>query len=1392
MRSGLNVFVTVALLAVSAPLRGAGTTAFEGSILPLLNKYCNGCHSTAKQKGDLDLERFSSVAEIKKHPLIWEGVLEQLANNEMPPKKEPQLPPAQKQQLIAWVQGRLDEVALASAGDPGPVVLRRLSNMEYTYTLRDLTGVASLDPAREFPVDGAAGEGFTNAGAALVMSPALLTKYLDAAKETASHAVLLPEGIRFSASTSSRDWTEETLAEIRAFYGQFSESGGAMAVNLQGVKFDTNAGGRLPVERYLAVLLKERDALRAGRTMAEVAKANALNVKYLTLLWQALQDTKPSILLDAVRARFHKASAGQAGEVAGMIHEWQQALWRFASVGHIGKKNGPTGWQEPVNPLVSRHEMRMKLAAPADGSDVTLYLSTLDAGDGPANDLALWDNARLVAPGRPDLALRDVRAAVEQMAARKKEAVASAVKCLAAAHEADAITTERTNVLKLAAKNGVVPDLLTGWLDCLGIGSAGSVKLGPLLTKKMESTPDYRFIKGWTGEQALSVLANSSDQAVRIPGTMKPHSVATHPSPTLASVIAWRSPVAGVFQVEGNVQDVHPECGNGVTWALELRRGHRREVLSSGLSKGGTLVEMNGRKDLRLLAGDVIAVVIGPREGNHTCDLTAVNLLLSDGSKQWSLAGDVSPNILAGNPHADSHGNAGVWHFFGEPATAQAAPQIPAGSLLARWRASSDQAERGLIAEKVQQLLQGDRNSLEAAPPDAQLRTQLLSFNGPLLGAALRALKPDGAGAESSMYGLDKAMFGRHPKGAVLAPTSLCVQAPSVIEVRLPASLADGAELVVTGRLDPASAGEGSVQMQVLTAPPAKGSGIAAGKAESALAGGLWSDNNLRTVNSAPVIAQEGSAVRSRFESAFDDFRSLFPAALCYTKIVPVDEVVTLTLFYREDDALKRLMLDDRQAAELDRLWAELRFVSESPLKQVDVFEQLYQFATQDASPSAFEPMREPIMKGAAEFKRLQKSVEPQHVQAVLDLAERAWRRPVTAQEQSELHALYQKLRTQDLPHAAAVRMLITRVLVAPAFLYRGERATPGLKPAPVNDWELATRLSYLMWASTPDEELRTLAAAGKLRDPDVLVSQAFRLAKDSKIRRLATEFGCQWLHVRDVETLDEKSERHFPTFASLRADMQEEAVRFFMDLFQSNGSVLCLLDADHSFVNGPLAKHYGLGSTPNGWQRVDGLRAQGRGGMLAFASTLAKQSGASRTSPILRGNWLSEVVLGDRLPRPPKGVPILPEEAPQGLTERQLIERHSSDAKCAGCHQRIDPFGFALEGFDAIGRARSKDAAGLSIDTRVKLPDGTCFEGLEGLRAYLMTTRRDDFLRQFCRKLLGYALGRSVQLSDKPLIESMLAALKAGDHRVMMAVELVVRSPQFREVRGRDYIASH
>jgi hypothetical protein len=455
----------------------------------------------------------------------------------------------------------------------------------------------------------------------------------------------------------------------------------------------------------------------------------------------------------------------------------------------------------------------------------------------------------------------------------------------------------------------------------------------------------------------------------------------------------------------------------------------------------------------------------------------------------------------------------------------------------------------------------------------------------------------------------------------------------------------------------------------------------------------------------------------------------------------------------------------------------------------VDVFEQLWQYATQDADPKVFEPMREPIRQRAATFRELLTNTQPRHVEAVLGFAERAYRRPLGDAERTELRDLYRKLRSEELPHDEAIRLTLARVLVAPAFLYRAEKPGPGREQVPVNDWELASRLSYFLWSSAPDAELREVASQRKLRDPEVLVAQARRMLHDGRVRRLATEFGCAWLHIHGFDELGEKSERHFPTFTPLRGAMYEESIRFFTDLFQNDRTVLNILDADYTFLNEELARHYEIAGVKGAdWRRVEGVKKFSRGGILGQATTLAKQSGASRTSPILRGNWVSEVLLGEKLPRPPKDVPQLPEdEATETLTVRQLTEKHTTDPRCAGCHARIDAFGFALEKFDAIGRKREKDLGGRAIDTHAKVLDGSEFDGIEGLRDYLLTKRGDVFVKQFCRKLLGYALGRAVQLSDGPLVTEMTKQLKANDYRVSAAVETIVRSKQFREIRGKE-----
>lgn len=1296
---------------------------FTRQIRPLIQRSCLKCHSTRKKEGDLDLERFASLAEVRKAPKTWQEVGRMIDSGQMPPEEAKPLSDEDRGRLSGWVRGYLEAEAVARAGDPGPVVLRRLSNAEYTYTLRDLTGVASLDPAREFPADSASGEGFMNVGQSLVMSPALVTKYLDAAKEVAAHAMLLPDGIRFSPAVTRRDWTEELLGEIRATYHRYTDTGGGTAVDLQGIRFDTKDGGVLPLEKYLA-------ALKGG-------PADGLSAKYLKTLRETLDGGAPSLLLDPIRARW------RAGDVAGTAREiarWQRALWKFNSVGHIGKAGGPKAWMEAVSPLQTRQEVRLKIPASPDGKPVTLYLLATDAGDGSEGDEVVWERPRLTAPGRPDLLLRDARGVCAELLARRERLFSGAARFLAAAAEADPA--------------GVDPADLAAWREALGIG--GPARIEGHFTTKIDRSSDYDFIKGWGSHETPNLVANSSGRHVRIPGNMKPHGVAVHPSPKLAVTVAWRSPAAAKARVEAKIQHAHPECGNGVTWTLDVRRGAVRTRLSNGVAQGGNEVKPKPVEDLDVKAGDLVALSIGPRDGNHACDLTAVGLSIAAGDRRWDLAGDVSPDVLAGNPHADRFGNEGVWHFVVEPDAGVPGPVIPAGSLLAKWQTSDDPEEKRKLAAEVQELLTSGPPAKKDSP-DAALYRMLASFNGPLL----RGRPPVAAPASPGPWGADPSLFtGEH----------LRMHAPSLIEVVLPADLVEGCEFVAAGALHPEAGREGSVQLQILTAKPDPASGLLPGAVTETRGNGPWTSNDRSVSNTAPILVAAESAARRRIDAALDDFRRVFPAALCYTKIVPVDEVVTLTLFYREDLHFARLLLDEAEAARLDRLWDELHTVSQDALTLVDAFEQLWQYATQDADPKVFEPMREPIARRAAEFRKRLAEIEPKHVEAALKFAADAWRRPLKAAEQDELRGLYRGLRGQEMSHDEAVRLMLARILVSPAFLYRAEK--PGDRTGPVDDRELAVRLSYFLWSSAPDAPLRDPAA------------EARRMLADPRVRRLAVEFGAAWLQIHGFDELDEKSERHFPTFAGLRGAMYEESILFLTDFFQRDGSILDLLDADHTFLNEALAKHYGIpGVTGPDWRRVEGVKKHGRGGILGLATTLAKNSGASRTSPILRGTWISEVLLGERLPKPPREVPLLPEEEPsEELTMRQLVEKHTADPKCAVCHKRIDPYGFSLEGFDAVGRRREKAA-----DTRVVTIDGAEFDGIEGLRNYLLTKRRDAFVTQFCRKLLGYALGREVLFSDEPLLKEMRAKLEANGYHVSVAVESVVRSRQFREIRGKE-----
>jgi hypothetical protein len=367
-------------------------------------------------------------------------------------------------------------------------------------------------------------------------------------------------------------------------------------------------------------------------------------------------------------------------------------------------------------------------------------------------------------------------------------------------------------------------------------------------------------------------------------------------------------------------------------------------------------------------------------------------------------------------------------------------------------------------------------------------------------------------------------------------------------------------------------------------------------------------------------------------------------------------------------------------------------------------------------------------------------------------------------------------------------------VLMSPDFCYRIDLVEGGPGVRPLSDHALASRLSYFLWSSAPDEELLAEARANRLHRPEVLVRQARRMLKDDRVRALATEFGGNWLDFRRFEEHNAVDRERFTTFDNdLRQAMFEEPVRFLVDAFQQNRPALDLVHGKHTFVNATLAKHYGMPepTAEAGWVRVDDATPYGRGGLLPMAAFLTKNAPGLRTSPVKRGYWVVKNVLGERIPPPPAMVPELPrDEAKADLPLRELLARHREDAACSGCHARFDAMGLVLEGYGPIGEKRTQDLAGRPVEARAAFPGGSEGDGLAGLREYVRTKRQDDFLDNLARKLLAYGLGRGAMLSDEATIKQMRARLARDGFRIGSLVESVVTSRQFLTKRGPEVTA--
>ena len=401
-------------------------------------------------------------------------------------------------------------------------------------------------------------------------------------------------------------------------------------------------------------------------------------------------------------------------------------------------------------------------------------------------------------------------------------------------------------------------------------------------------------------------------------------------------------------------------------------------------------------------------------------------------------------------------------------------------------------------------------------------------------------------------------------------------------------------------------------------------------------------------------------------------------------------------------------------------------------------------------------------------------------------LARRAYRRPVSAGEVEKLAGFVGLAREQGASFEEGLQTAVQAMLVSPNFLFRVEQNPgPGENVHQLTDYELASRLSYFLWASTPDEDLLQAAGRGELTTDSGRRSQLRRMLGDEKSKALIQNFAGQWLQLRNLARVTPDPEL-FPEFnKTLARDMQTETELFFESLMREDRSILDFLDAKYTFVNERLAKHYGLEGVKGPEFRkveVDGNR---RGGILSHASVLTVAAYPTRTSPVLRGLWVLENILNVPPPPPPPNVPELDEEQ-VGITGslRQQLEQHRANPACAVCHDRIDPLGFGLENYDPIGRWREMDGK-FAVDSSGELPGGVQFETPGELKQILRNTQGDDFVQAVVEKMTTYALGRGIEMSDTPVIDRIKSGMAANEYRFTSLIEGIVESVAFRQRSG-------
>ncbi|HMY70790.1 MAG TPA: DUF1592 domain-containing protein, partial [Blastocatellia bacterium] len=523
------------------------------------------------------------------------------------------------------------------------------------------------------------------------------------------------------------------------------------------------------------------------------------------------------------------------------------------------------------------------------------------------------------------------------------------------------------------------------------------------------------------------------------------------------------------------------------------------------------------------------------------------------------------------------------------------------------------------------------------------------------------------------------------------------------------------------------------------------------------------------------------------------------------------DEFVVKIKYIRDDHFVAENLIDAATRKRLDQAWNDLYSSFEYHDNYLRLLAKHYNhdlkgvgIAQMDKARIAALPaeMQKYVVTLRREYDAVtaaQVAARAGHVKDCLEFAGRAWRRPLTKKEELSLRAFYDKTLAADGDHRKAVQAVIARILVAPQFLYRVEQGADSslvkkvsysgdLKP--LTSWEMAGRLSYFLWASIPDDELRRAAAVGELTESEGIARQVKRMLADPKARRLSTEFFGQWLGFYHFDQFKGVDTSRFTEFTDdVKEAMYDEAVSFFEYIIRKDRPVREILSADYTFLNKDLAKFYGVTKDIKSAEQVElveGANAFYRGGVFRLGAILTATSAPLRTSPVKRGDWILRRILGTPVPPPPADAGSLPADEKQfgGLSLKAKLEQHKRNPTCANCHLRIDALGFSLERYDSMGRRRDKYSDGKPIEDAAALADKTEIAGVEGLLKYVQG--KDAQVRKTLSfKLVGYALGRTVLASDQLLVERMV---KAGNDATFaqLATEIAV-SKQFRNRLGQE-----